>query len=169
MVEKKFDLICIGRSCVDMYSGEFGVPLERAMTFSKSVGGSPMNIAIGTSRLGLKVGAITGVGKEGNGDYIKWQLSCEGVDISHIKTDPARLTAMVLLSIRGKDDFPLIQYRENCADMGLRPEDIDPDYLAQAKAVLVTGIHLSQEGVRAATMKILETAKSLGLRLHSGH
>ena len=123
-----------------------------------------MNIAIGTSRLGLKVGAITGVGKEGNGDYIKWQHTRSRVDISHIKTDPARLTAMVLLSIRGKDDFPLIQYRENCADMGLRPEDIDPDYLAQAKAVLVTGIHLSQEGVRAATMKILETAKSLGLR-----
>ena len=46
MANKKFDLICIGRSCVDMYSGEFGVPLERAMTFSKSVGGSPMNIAI---------------------------------------------------------------------------------------------------------------------------
>ena len=41
MVEKKFDLICIGRSCVDMYSGEFGVPLERAMTFSKSVGAAP--------------------------------------------------------------------------------------------------------------------------------
>lgn len=46
MSEKDFDLICIGRSCVDLYSGEFGVPLERAMTFTKSVGGSPMNIAI---------------------------------------------------------------------------------------------------------------------------
>ena len=63
MSEKDFDLICIGRSCVDLYSGEFGVPLERAMTFTKSVGGSPMNIAIGTSRLGLRVGAITGVGQ----------------------------------------------------------------------------------------------------------
>jgi len=164
MPEKKFDLICIGRSCVDMYSGEFGVPIHRAMTFSKSLGGSPMNIAIGTSRLGLKVGAITGVGKEGNGDFIKWQLAREGVDISHVKTDPVRLTAMVILSIRGKNDFPLIQYRVDCADMGLRPEDIDPDYLAQAKAVLVTGMHLSQEGVRSATMKILESAKKLGLK-----
>ncbi|MBR4424193.1 MAG: 5-dehydro-2-deoxygluconokinase [Mailhella sp.] len=164
MPDKKFDLICIGRSCVDMYSGEFGVPIHRAMTFTKSVGGSPMNIAIGTSRLGLRVGAITGVGKEGNGEYIKWQLASEGVDISHVKTDPSRLTAMVILSIRGKDDFPLIQYRVDCADMGLRPEDIDPDYLAQSKAVLVTGIHLSQEGVRSATMKILESAKKFGLR-----
>ena len=164
MSEKDFDLICIGRSCVDLYSGEFGVPLERAMTFTKSVGGSPMNIAIGTSRLGLRVGAITGVGQEDNGRYLKWQLSCEGVDVSAVKTDPKRLTAMVLLSIRGDNDFPLIQYRENCADMGLTAEDIDPDYLARAGAVLVTGTHLSREGVRSATMKVLETAKRLGLK-----
>ena len=155
MSEKDFDLICIGRSCVDLYSGEFGVPLERAMTFTKSVGGSPMNIAIGTSRLGLRVGAITGVGQEDNGRYLKWQLSCEGVDVSAVKTDPKRLTAMVLLSIRGDNDFPLIQYRENCADMGLTAEDIEPDYLARAGAVLVTGTHLSREGVRSATMKVL--------------
>ena len=164
MSEKDFDLICIGRSCVDLYSGEFGVPLERAMTFTKSVGGSPMNIAIGTSRLGLRVGAITGVGQEDNGRYLKWQLSCEGVDVSAVKTDPKRLTAMVLLSIRGDNDFPLIQYRENCADMGLTAEDIEPDYLARAGAVLVTGTHLSREGVRSATMKVLETAKRLGLK-----
>ena len=164
MSEKDFDLICIGRSCVDLYSGEFGVPLERAMTFTKSVGGSPMNIAIGTSRLGLRVGAITGVGQEDNGRYLKWQLSCQGVDVSAVKTDPKRLTAMVLLSIRGDNDFPLIQYRENCADMGLTAEDIDPDYLARAGAVLVTGTHLSREGVRSATMKVLETAKRLGLK-----
>ena len=56
---------------MDLYSGEFGVPLERAMTFTKSVGGSPMNIAIGTSRLGLRVGAITGVGQEDNGRYLQ--------------------------------------------------------------------------------------------------
>lgn len=163
-MEKDLDLICIGRSCVDLYSEEFGAPLSRAMFFSKSVGGSPMNIAIGASRLGLRVGAITGVGREENGRYLRWQLACEGVDTSHIKEDPKRLTAMVLLSIRGDNDFPLIQYRENCADMGLLPEDIDPAYLARAGAVLVTGTHLSREGVRAATVKVLESARKLGLR-----
>lgn len=164
MSEKMLDLICIGRSCVDLYSGEVGVPLQRAMTFSKSVGGSPMNIAIGTSRLGLKIGAITGVGQEDNGRYLTWQLQSEGVDVSQVKADPKRLTAMVLLSIRGDNDFPLIQYRENCADMGLLPEDINAEYLAKARAVLVTGTHLSREGVRATTHKILKTAKELGLQ-----
>ncbi len=164
MADKEFDLICIGRSCVDLYCAEFGVPLKRAMTFSKSVGGSPMNIAIGTSRLGLKIGAITGVGAEENGRYLKWQLESEGVDVSAVKEDPKRLTAMVILSIRGPNDYPLIQYRENCADMGLVPDDIDPAYLARAGAVLVTGTHLSRDGVRATTLKILKTAKSLGLK-----
>lgn len=163
-MDKDLDLICIGRSCVDLYSEEFGAPLSRAMYFSKSVGGSPMNIAIGASRLGLRVGAITGVGREENGRYLRWQLACEGVDTSHIKEDPKRLTAMVLLSIRGDNDFPLIQYRENCADMGLLPEDIDPEYLARARAVLVTGTHLSREGVREATVKALESARKLGLK-----
>ena len=163
MSEKEFDLICIGRSCVDLYSGESGVPVQRAMTFDKSLGGSPMNIAIGTSRLGLKVGAITAVGEEDNGRFLKWQLACEGVDVSNIKTDPKRLTAMVLLSIRGDNEFQLIQYRENCSDMGLSPDDIDPEYLARAKAVLVTGVHLSGEVVRATTHKILRLARELGL------
>lgn len=163
-MEKDLDLICIGRSCVDLYSEEFGAPLSRAMAFSKSVGGSPMNIAIGSARLGLRVGAITGVGREENGRYLRWQLDCEGVDTSRVKEDPRRLTAMVLLSIRGDNDFPLIQYRENCADMGLLPEDIDPDYLARARAVLVTGTHLSREGVREATLKVLESAKKLGIK-----
>ena len=92
MSEKDFDLICIGRSCVDLYSGEFGVPLERAMTFTKSVGGSPMNIAIGTSRLGLRVGAITGVGQEDNGRYLKWQLSstCYGKPPLYISSSIVR-------------------------------------------------------------------------------
>ncbi|MFR3459014.1 MAG: PfkB family carbohydrate kinase [Bilophila wadsworthia] len=154
MSEKDFDLICIGRSCVDLYSGEFGVPLERAMTFTKSVGGSPMNIAIGTSRLGLRVGAITGVGQEDNGRYLKWQLSCEGVDVSAVKTDPQRLTAMVLPEHPGRQR-PAHPVRENCADMGLTAEDIDPDYLARART-LVTGTHLSREGVRSMTMKVLK-------------
>lgn len=164
MSEKDFDLICIGRSCVDLYSGEFGVPLERAMTFTKSVGGSPMNIAIGTSRLGLRVGAITGVGQEDNGRYLKWQLSCEGVDVSAVKTDPKRLTAMVLLSIRGDNDFPAHPVPGKLRRHGPDRRGHRSGLSGPAGAVLVTGTHLSREGVRSATMKVLETAKRLGLK-----
>ena len=45
-------------------------------------------------------------------------------------TDPARLTALVVLGIRNRESFPLIFYRENCADMALCEQDLDAAYLA---------------------------------------
>jgi hypothetical protein len=48
---------------------------------------------------------------------IREELAREGVDVRGVKTDPERLTALVLLGIRDDRQFPLIFYRENCADM----------------------------------------------------
>ena len=85
---------------------------------------------------------ITGVGDEHMGRFIVEQLAREG-DTRGVKVDPERLTALVLLGIRDDERFPLIFYRENCADMGLTEADIDEDFIASAQAVLATGTHLS--------------------------
>ena len=117
-MSKVLDLITIGRSSVDLYGDQIGGRLEDMGSFAKYIGGSPTNIACGTARLGMKSGLITGVGDEHMGRYIREQLLREGVDVTGVKTDPERLTALVLLGIRDEDSFPLIFYRENCADMG---------------------------------------------------
>ena len=80
------------------------------------------------------------------------------------KTDTERLTALVLLGIRDQEQFPLIFYRENCADMGLSVEDIDPDFIREARAVIATGTHLSHPQVEAATLKALSIAREAGMR-----
>ena len=54
---KPLDVITIGRSSVDLYGQQIGSRLEDIATFAKSVGGCPANIAVGTARLGLQVGA----------------------------------------------------------------------------------------------------------------
>jgi 5-dehydro-2-deoxygluconokinase len=87
--------------------------------------GSPTNTAIGASRLGLKAGFITRVGGDHMGRFIREELARNGVDVRSVKTDPERLTALVILGIRDPDTFPLIFYRENCADMALDESDID--------------------------------------------
>ncbi|MFZ5965130.1 bifunctional 5-dehydro-2-deoxygluconokinase/5-dehydro-2-deoxyphosphogluconate aldolase, partial [Thalassococcus sp. BH17M4-6] len=156
------DLITIGRSSVDLYGAQIGGRLEDMGSFDKYIGGSPTNIACGTARLGLKSGLITGVGDEHMGRFIREQLGREGVDTRGVKTDPDRLTALVLLGIRDQDSFPLIFYRENCADMGLTEDDIDPDYIRSARAVVATGTHLSHPEVEAATIKALEIARANG-------
>ena len=118
----ELDVICIGRSSVDLYGSQVGGRLEDMASFSKAVGGCPTNIAIGTARLGLKSGLITRVGDEHMGRFIREQCEREGVDVRGVITDPSRLTALVLLGIRDDKTFPLIFYRENCADAALDAE-----------------------------------------------
>ncbi|WP_116599881.1 bifunctional 5-dehydro-2-deoxygluconokinase/5-dehydro-2-deoxyphosphogluconate aldolase [Primorskyibacter marinus] len=161
---KTLDLITIGRSSVDLYGGQVGGRLEDMRSFDKYIGGSPTNIACGTARLGLKSAVITGVGDEHMGRFIREELEREGVDTTGVKTDPDRLTALVLLGIRDSDSFPLIFYRENCADMGLTVDDIDPDFITSARAVVATGTHLSHPKVEAATLKALEIARANGMQ-----
>ena len=158
------DLITIGRSSVDLYGAQIGGRLEDMGSFDKYIGGSPTNIACGTSRLGLRSAVITGVGDEHMGRFIIEQLQREGVETSGVKIDPDRLTALVLLGIRDEEQFPLIFYRENCADMGLCEDDIDPDFIRSARAVVATGTHLSNPQVEAATIKALNIARDAGLQ-----
>jgi 5-dehydro-2-deoxygluconokinase len=156
------DLITIGRSSVDLYGAQIGGRLEDMRSFDKYIGGSPTNIACGTARLGLKSAVITGVGDEHMGRFITEQLQREGVNTDGVKVDPDRLTALVLLGIRDQEQFPLIFYRENCADMGLTVDDIDPAFIARARALVATGTHLSHPQVEAATIKALELARANG-------
>ncbi|HAY91171.1 MAG TPA: 5-dehydro-2-deoxygluconokinase, partial [Rhodobacteraceae bacterium] len=153
-----------GRSSVDLYGAQIGGRLEDMGSFDKYIGGSPTNIACGTSRLGLRSAVITGVGDEHMGRFIIEQLQREGVETSGVKIDPYRLTALVLLGIRDEEQFPLIFYRENCADMGLCEDDIDPDFIRSARAVVATGTHLSNPQVEAATIKALNIARDAGLQ-----
>lgn len=70
MTEKIFDVISYGRSSIDLYSQEPGTKFEEIPGFHAFVGGSPLNIAVGCSRLGLKSALLTGVGKDKIGDFI---------------------------------------------------------------------------------------------------
>lgn len=161
---KDIDAITIGRAGVDFYGAQIGGRLEDMGSFEKYIGGSPTNIACGTSRLGLKTALITRVGDEHLGRFIREQLVREGVNVEGVATDPERLTALAILGIRDEDQFPLIFYRENCADMALCEDDISEAFIARARAVVATGTHLSNPRTEAATLKALEFARKHGAR-----
>lgn len=161
---KRLDLITIGRSSVDLYGAQVGGRLEDMRSFNKYIGGSPTNMAAGTARLGLRSAVITRVGDEHMGRFIREQLHSEGVDVRGVKTDPERLTALVLLGIRDQEQFPLIFYRTDCADMALCEDDIDPDFIAEAECVTATGTHLSNPQTEAAVIKALKLARANGAR-----
>src|SRR5205823_8538231 len=166
--EARLDVIAIGRSSVDLYGQQIGSRLEDIASFAKSVGGCPSNIAIGTARLGLKSGLITRVGDEQMGRFIKEQMAREGVSLKGIVTDKQRLTSLVLLSVENDKTFPLIFYRDNCADSALCEDDIDPTFIVSANAVLVTGTHFARPNTDAAQRKAMRIAKKNGRKIKIG-
>jgi 5-dehydro-2-deoxygluconokinase len=165
MTERRLDVVCIGRSSVDLYGEQVGGRLEDMASFAKYVGGCPANIAVGCARLGLRSALVTRVGDEHMGRFIREQLEREGVDVSHVATDPDRLTALVILGIRDQHSFPLIFYRENCADAALDEGDIDEDMIAGSRAVLVTGTHFSRPNLDAASRKAMRLARRHGAKV----
>jgi 5-dehydro-2-deoxygluconokinase len=164
-MNKTLDVITIGRSSVDLYGSQIGGRLEDMGSFQKYIGGSPTNMAAGTARLGLKSALITRVGNEHMGRFIREELQKEGVDVRGVKTDPERLTALVLLGIRDEERFPLIFYRENCADMALCEDDIDEAFVAESRALVVTGTHLSHPRTESAVLKAITLARKHGGRV----
>ncbi len=159
---RPIDLACLGRLAVDLYAQQFGSRLEDARSMAKYLGGSSANLAFGVARLGLRSGMISRVGNEQMGRFLIETLEKEGCDVSQIQIDPDRLTGQVLLGLKDRDTFPLLFMRENCADMAIDAAQIQESYLAQCRALAITGTHLSTPGTRAASLAALGYARKHG-------
>ncbi|MBK5565771.1 5-dehydro-2-deoxygluconokinase [Ensifer sp. SSB1] len=162
---KPLDLITIGRASVDLYGQQIGTRLEDVSSFAKSVGGCPCNISVGTARLGLKSALLTRVGDEQMGRFIREQLTREGVETRGIVTDPERLTALAILAVENDKTFPLLFYRDNCADNALCEDDVSEEFIRSARAVLVSGTHFSKPNTDAAQRKAIRIAKENGAKV----
>jgi 5-dehydro-2-deoxygluconokinase len=160
---RPFDLACLGRLAVDLYAEQVGCALEDATSFARYLGGSSANVAFGTARLGLKSAMISRVGDEQMGRFLLATLQREGCDTSQVQVDAQRLTGLVLLGLKDRDTFPLLFYRENCADMALDAAGIDEGFIAQCRALAVTGTHLSTPQVRDAAHTALDHAARHGV------
>lgn len=165
MMGAAIDLLCAGRTCVDLYAEQEGSPLADVATFAKYLGGSAANICVGTSRLGLRTAMLTRVGDEPIGRFLVRELEREGVDVRGVRLDPDRLSGAVMLALRASEDFPRIFYYADSADMALGPEDVDAAPVDEAKAVLVTGSYLSTDRLRAAMTRLVDRAKANGARI----
>lgn len=161
---RRFDVLCLGRLAVDFYAQQIGARLEDVTSFSKYLGGSSANTAFGCARLGLEVGMISRTGDDAMGRFLTETLAREGCDVSHVSVDPARLTAAVVLGIKDKETFPLIFYRENCADMAITEEDVEESYVAQSRALLITGTHFSTDYINRISNSALDCARRNDVR-----
>jgi 5-dehydro-2-deoxygluconokinase len=162
---RALDVICLGRVGVDLYAVQKNLPLEEVTQFNKSVGGSPANIATAVARLGGKSGVISLVANDGLGRYVRQFLQSNGVDTRCLGTSPARqLTSLALTEIC-PTDCQVVIYRQNAADLQLSEADIDPQYIASSRVLLITGTALSAQPSRQASFKAIACARAAGTRV----
>lgn len=161
---RKLDCIALGRAAVDLYSQQIGARLEDVSSFAKYLGGSSGNIAYGTARLGLKSAMLTRVGNEQMGRFVTEELERVGCDTSNVVVDDERLTGLAILALKDKDTFPLLFYRRDCADMAINKADINKDFIASAKALVITGTHFSTDSTYEASCYALECAEEVGTK-----
>ncbi len=152
----------MGRSSIDLYANEVGAPFVDIRSFAAYVGGSPTNIAVGARRLGLRTAVLTAVGEDPVGDFILHFLNREGVETRFISRKPGTRTSAVVLGIEPPDKFPLVYYRDNCADNQLSIDDVLHAPVAATRVFEFSGTGLSREPSRSANLLAAERARAAG-------
>ncbi len=164
---RPIDLIPMGRIAIDFNPV---IPpfqsLVEADTFKKYLGGSPANIAVGLARLGKKVGFIAKVSDDQFGDYVTKFFEDEGIDTSHItRAKNGEKLGLTFTEMLSPSESSILMYRDGVADLMLDPADVDEEYIASAKAILISGTALCQSPSREACLKAMYLAKKVGTKV----
>ena len=160
--DREFDLIAIGRACIDLNANEYNRPMEETMTFTKYVGGSPANIAIGSSKLGLKAGFIGKIPDDQHGRFIESYMRGVGIDTSNMVVDQeGHKTGLTFTEIKSPEECSILMYRDEVADLYLHQSEVSEDYIKKAKILLVSGTALAKSPSREAVLKAVSLAKKM--------
>lgn len=157
---RPMDFIGLGRLCIDLNANEIHRPMEETRTFTKYVGGSPANITIAIARLGKKSGFIGRVSDDQHGRFITNYLEQRGIDTSNVITDKSgTVTGLAFTEIKSPTECSILMYRDNVADLKLEPNDVQEEYIKNAKAIMISGTALAASPSREAVFKAVELAR----------
>jgi fructokinase len=156
------DILCVGEVLIDFIGHQEGVLINETRDYHRYLGGSPTNVAMNSTRLGLNATMVATVGDDGFGSYIFEKLSEVGVNTSHIKTLDNKSTSVIFVSrSSGTPDF--IPFRE--ADCCIYEEQISSEILSKTKIFHTTCFALSKKPAQKTILKKAQEAYDLGCKL----
>lgn len=160
---KPMDFIAIGRAGIDLNPNEINRPLEESITFTRHVGGSPANIAVGMAKLGMKTGFIGRVSDDGLGRYVINYFKENNIDTSGIVVDDTgAVNGLAFTEIKSSTECSIVMYRDNAADLKINLSDVKEEYLKNSKIFLISGTALAKSPSREAVFVALEYARKNG-------
>jgi 5-dehydro-2-deoxygluconokinase len=165
MKDAQRDVVVLGRIGYDLYSEEPHVPLPQVRRFSRYLGGSSANMAVGLARLGAKVGIISSLGTDSLSQFLVDFLRAEKVDTTHVKPVPGYLPSLSLTEVAPPDRFPQVFYRRDPVDTALKIDPDDLTYVGSGRMFITNGTSLCASPSRESTYRALERAREAGCRV----
>ena len=159
------DVSAMGRVGYDLYALDHGVPLKDVTRFARYLGGSSANIAVGLSRLGLRVGMISCVAADPLGEYLAEYLQKESVDARFVCRKPGYLTSLCLTEISPPNHFPQVFYRDRPADTQVEIGEEEIQFICGTRLFVTNGTSLCASPARESTYRALEWAHRSGVRV----
>ncbi len=138
--EQRCDVVTIGEPIIALI-GLDDAPLTEVRSLSMHETGSELNVAVGLSRLGVRVAYIGVVGRDALGERLLRRMRGEGIDVSGVRTD-ARRTALLLRDLHGGTTSQVVYHRHASAGATLGEADVAraAERIAAARWLHVTGI-----------------------------
>lgn len=155
------DVWVLGRIAYDLFALDADRPLPEVERFSRHVGGSSANLAIGLARLARRVGMIGCVGDDLLADYLVSVLGAEGVDTRFVRRVRGFNTQLCLGE--AQPPFRQVFYRHKPADTQLTVSEAELAALGAARLFVTNGTSLSVEPSREATLRALRAARGAGV------
>lgn len=134
------DVVTVGEAMV-LFSAREPGDLASVQNFNRSTAGAELNVAVGLSRLGLRVGYVSRLGRDSFGEHLLAFMRKEGIDSSQVSVDDSHPTGFMLKSLSTDGSDPSIEYhRRGSAASRLGPSDNPSAYCAGARHLHLTGI-----------------------------
>jgi fructokinase len=159
---KSIDIISIGEVLIDFIGHEVNTSINRTKDYHRFLGGSPTNVVVNASRLGLKSVLVASCGQDGLGDYVVRKLKSNNVITSQIRKSESAPTSVIFVS-KSTETPDFIPYRQ--ADCEVYENQLPDEIIADAKIFHTTCFALSKNPARETILNRAKKAKELGLQL----
>jgi sugar/nucleoside kinase (ribokinase family) len=160
------DLLCVGNAVADAVARPVKTtPKLGQLQFVDRIGlfagGCGLNTASAAARMGLKTGIVTGVGKDGFGDFILGRLKDAGVDVSSVIVDKTRHSSATLVSVASDGERGFLHTAG--ASASLNDKSAPDSLLKRYRALHLSGYYLLPNLDGPPSARLLKRASGLGL------
>lgn len=155
-------LYSIGEVLIDFIPLQKGVALKDVVSFERTLGGAPANVAATVAKLGGMSSIISKVGHDAFGEFLAEQLKVVGVKTDKLLRTKEANTALAFVSLQedGERDFSF--YRNPSADLLFSDNEIEKDWFNEGDILHFCSVDLIESPMKYAHKKAIKQAQESG-------